>query len=185
MKISTEQSMLKFGQPYGSIIQEAYIVPDIHKAILDFNKTLNIGPFFLVEHFPLINALYRGQPCTADVTLAIAFSGSMSFELIQQNNEAPSPWLEIREKRGWGFHHRAIACYDFQADMDYYKKEGYETALYSEVSFGTAAAYIDTNDDNYGMIELIEMKQPVEDFFNMIKQASVNWDGKDPVRTLG
>lgn len=179
-----QRPMLKIGQPYGSVIQEAYIVPDIEKAIWDFHKTLNIGPFFIAEHFPLINATYRGAPCDADVTLAIGFSGNMSYELIQQNNQAPSPWLETKEKRGWGFHHKAIACLDFEAELERYNKAGFETVLHSEVSFGTLAAYVDTTAANFGMIELIEMNEAVEDFFHMMKEAAVNWDGKDPIRRL-
>lgn len=180
-----QNEMLKFGQPYGAVIQEAFIVPDIETAIRQFHQTLGIGPFYLVEHFPLINAQYRGQPCTADVTLAIGYSGNMSYELIQQNNDAPSPWLETKAERGYGYHHRAIACKDYAADLERYRQLGYEIAFSSEVSFGTAAAYVDTGKANYGMIELIEMKPPVEDFFNIIKQGSLDWDGKDPIRTFG
>lgn len=185
MSNTDQKTILKFGQPYGSIIQEAYIVPDIKEAILKFSKTLHIGPFYLFEHFPLINARYRGEACTADVTLAIGYSGNMSYELIQQHNDAPSPWRETFLKQGWGYHHRAIACQDFEQDLKYYQQAGYEVAFTSQVSLGTEAAYIDTCRDNYGMIELIEMKPVVEDFFNLIKSGSLGWDGKDPIRTLG
>ena len=47
------------------------------------------------------------------------------------------------------------------------------------------AAYVDTMAELGGMIELIGMNPAVEGLFAAVKEPSVNWDGKDPVRILG
>lgn len=177
--------MLAFGQPLGAIMQEAYIVPDIAEAIKHFSSTLGAGPFFTAESFPLIDATYRGQPCNAAVALAIGFSGNFCYELIQLKDQEPSPWKEGLDKKGYGYHHRAITTGDFDGAMDYYRNAGYEIALHTKVVFGTRAAYIDTGAVNYGMIELIEMNDAVEAFFGSMKKAAEEWDGKDPVRSIG
>ncbi len=176
---------LGFGQPMAGIMQEAYIVPDIKEAAKKFSETLGIGPFFTADSFPLIDATYRGAPCNAELALAIGFSGNICYELIQLKNDAPSPWKEILDKKGYGYHHRAITTDDFDTALDYYKNLGYDIALHTKVVFGTRAAYIDTNEVNYGMIELIEVNEAVEDFFTNMKKASENWDGTDPSRTIG
>lgn len=175
-------NLLKFGQPLGGIMQIAYTVPDIHAALKHYTENLKIGPFFLFEHFPLMNVRYRGQPSDVDITLALGFSGSMCFELIQQNNDVPSVYLEKQRQHGWGFHHFAISSMDFDADLAAYRARGIEEAFYVEVALGSRAAYVDTTPGLPGMVEIIELTPDVENFFATLKAAADNWDGRDPVR---
>jgi len=176
--------LLKFGQPMGGIIQEAFIVPDIKIGIEHFTKRIKIGPFYLLEHFPLSDYQYRGRPSEIDVTIALGFSGSMCFELIQQNDRNPSVYTETYEKRGWGFHHWAIATDHFDEDVNFYHDQGAPMALYGVAAVGARAAYMDTTDTLPGMVELIEITPKTEDFFAMIHEASVGWDGRNPIRTF-
>ncbi len=173
-----------FGQPLNGIIQVAYVVEDIEAAAHHWIKTLGVGPFFLFEHFPLFDAQYRGKPMDFDVNAALGFSGSMCFELIQQNNKVDSVYSEVVAKRGYGFHHWALATEDFEGSVKHYEDLGAEMALYGVAGVGARAAYMDTYDTLGGMIELIEMTPKTEEFFGLLQAASVNWDGKDPIRTL-
>ncbi len=50
---------------------------------------------------------------------------------------------------------------------------------------GARAAYMDTTDTLPGMVELIEMTPQTEEFFTKIRDASVDWDGRKPIRTFG
>ncbi len=177
--------ILDFGQPMGGIMQIAYIVPDVRQAIAHYAPRLACGPWFVAERFPLFDAQYRGEPTELDITLAIAFSGSMSFELIQQNNwNTPSVYTEVQAKRGWGFHHFAVSSPDFDADVARYRALGHDMALYGVAGVGARAAYMDTSDVLPGMIELIEMTDQTEAFFAMMKEAAAGWDGSDPIRML-
>ncbi|MGD9810868.1 MAG: VOC family protein [Sphingobium sp.] len=177
--------MLDFGQPMDGIMQIAFITPDIDAAIAHYMPRLSCGPWFVIEHFPLLEARYRGEPTELDITLALSFSGSMCFELIQQNNwETPSVYTEVQQKRGWGFHHFAVASSDFNADVAKYEGLGHEMALYGVAGVGARAAYMDTSDVLPGMIELIEMTDRTEAFFTMMKGAAENWNGTDPIRVL-
>lgn len=175
---------LSFGQPMGGIIQEAHVVPDLKAAALQWSKTLGIGPFFIFDHFPLFDAQYRGQPADFDISLGLAFSGNMCFELIQQNNDAPSVYTEVVAKRGYGFHHWAIATDDFDKSMRDYQAQGFDLALYGVAGVGARAAYMDTYATLGGMIELIEMTPKTEEFFGLLHEASIDWDGRDPLRSL-
>ena len=177
--------LLNFGQPTNGIIQIAFTCADIHQSMREFTERLNIGPWFLFEHFPLADFTYRGQPCDADITLAMGASGHMIFELIQQNNDVPSVYKEVEARQGHGFHHYALSCPDFDASVEYYKGLGYEQALYGVAGVGARAAYMDTTRTLGGMIELIEMTPMVEKLFTTIQLANVGWTGEDPVRTFG
>lgn len=175
-----------WGQPLNGIMQVAYIVEDIHAAMPIYQKRLNLGPWFLFEHFPFQWLKYRGRDTQLDVTLAMANSGHMTFELIQQNDDSPSAYREIVEKRGYGFHHLAIAAQpsEYDATVARYRSQGYDLVFEAAVGIGARAAYVDTNADLGGMLEIIEVTPPVEWLFTHMQQASVGWDGSDPVRVL-
>lgn len=177
-------SKLSFGQPMGGIIQVAHVVEDLAAAARHWSKTLGIGPFFVFDHFPLFDAQYRGGPIDFDVSLGLAFSGSICFELIQQNNDAPSVYREVVQKRGYGFHHWAIATDDFEGSVRHYEQQGFEMALYGVAGVGARAAYMDTYDQLGGMIELIEVTPKVDEFFGLLHDAAKGWDGQNPIRTL-
>lgn len=172
---------LQFGPRLGSVMQVAYVVNDLEKAVQKWSKTLNIGPWLIMENFPAENMLYRGDPTDLDITIALAFSGSMAFELILQNDDSPSVYNEQRVFEDEGlFHHWAIATETFDDDVKRYGEQGFEVAFYGEVVpvGGLRYAYLDTKRSLGGMIELIETGPPFEELFNSIKVASKNWDGK-------
>jgi len=168
-------------------MQVAYVVEDIEKAMKEWTETLGVGPFFLFEHFALDDYRYRGKPGDIDITLALGFSGSMCFELIVQHSKAPSVYTEVIDSRGYGFHHWAISTDSFDDDLARHVAAGDAEVLYGMVPdpINGRAAYVDVMAKTGGMIELIEINPAVEEFFSVLKDPSVNWNGKDPIRTLG
>ncbi len=177
---------LSFGQPLGGIMQVAYVVEDIEKSMVHWTKTLGVGPFFLFEHFALEDYRYRGKPSDLDITLAMGFSGSMCFELIVQHSHSPSVYTEVIENRGYGFHHWGVSTDSFDADLARHQAAGNAEVLYGRVPpVDARAAYVDTLAELGGMIELIEINPAVEGLFEAVKEPSINWDGTEPVRTLG
>ncbi|HEY0300191.1 MAG TPA: hypothetical protein VGC36_02590, partial [Rhizomicrobium sp.] len=69
---------LNFGQPDKGIMQMAYVVPDLRAAIDEWVKRLNVGPWFVLDHFTGVDPVYRGAPSKADITLAMSFAGHMN-----------------------------------------------------------------------------------------------------------
>jgi hypothetical protein len=177
-------SLVSFGQPDDGVIQMAYVVEDIERSMLDFAKKLKIGPWFLLEHFTGDGAQYRGQPTNVDVSIAMGFAGHMMIELIQQRNDAPSVYRDVIAKKGYGFHHWGVATWNFDADVERYRASGYELAFFARVPSGARVGYMDTTVDLPGMIELIELGAAFEPTFNRFYQASIGWDGNDPIRSF-
>jgi hypothetical protein len=176
-----------WGQPLDGIIQVAFVVEDIQTAMRQFGAQLRLGPWFLFEHFQFQWVKYRGAPSALDLTVALANSGHMMFELIQQHDAQPSVYRETIQQRGYGFHHWAIAAAPerYDAVLASYRERGFELSLEAMVSIGARAAYLDSAAELGGMIEVIEVTPGVEALFTHIHQASVGWDGSSPVRTLG
>jgi len=175
-------SLVSFGQPDDGVIQMAYVVEDIHRAMHDWANNLKVGPWFLIDHFTGEQAQYRGQPSQADVALAMSFAGHMNVELIQPNSSAPSVYRETIDKRGYGFHHFGVATSNFDRDVDRYRASGAELAFFLRVPSGGRVAYMDTTASLPGMVELIELGAAFETTFNRFYRASIGWDGRDPVR---
>jgi Glyoxalase/Bleomycin resistance protein/Dioxygenase superfamily len=175
-------SLLNFGQPDDGVVQMAYVVEDIHRAMNQWVEQLKVGPWFLLERFTGVEPSYRGQPSQADVAIAMSFAGHMMVELIQPNNNAPSVYRETIERRGYGFHHWGIASTDVDRDVETYRKRGAELAFFARVPSGGRIAYMDTTAQLPGMVELIELGASFEPMFTGFYRASLGWDGKDPVR---
>jgi hypothetical protein len=171
-----------FGQPDDGIIQMAYIVPDIQAAMASWSADLRVGPWFLLDHFTGVDPVYRGGPSQADISLAMGFAGHMQIELIQPNDEHPSVYRETRDQRGWGFHHYGVATRAFQGDIAKFEAKGYELAFLAGVPTGGSVGYMDTKGQLPGMLELIEVGPMMETVFTKFYQASLGWDGSDPVR---
>jgi hypothetical protein len=175
-------SLLNFGQPDDGIIQMAYVVKDIQRSMNQWVDQLNVGPWFLLDHFTGVDPLYRGQPSTADVAIAMGFAGHMMIELIQPNNNAPSVYRDTIQSRGYGFHHWGIASKDFDRDVEKYRKGGAELAFLAKVPSGGRVAYMDTTEQLSAMVELIELGADFEPMFTGFYRASLGWDGKDRLR---
>jgi hypothetical protein len=178
-------TLLNFGQPVGGIIQVAYTVADIEKAIAIYSQQFKIGPWFVRGPFTPKQALYRGKPTEVSLTLASAFSGHLVVELIQQHNDAPSVYRELIDKRGHGFHHWAVASTAFDRDCDSYLSRGYEIAFSDKTPVGIRVAYFDTTRDLPGMIELTEFNDANERRYTRMYTEAVAWDGADPIRRVG
>jgi hypothetical protein len=173
-----------FGQKIGQVIQMAYVVEDIRASIDWWVKDAKTGPWFLLDHFLGDDQVYRGKQSTADVAIAMGFAGHMCIELIQPLDTNPSVYREIIDRRGYGFHHLGMACADVEAEISAYQARGYDLAFSAGVPTGGSVAYMDDGRNEPGFVELIPATQGMDETFTRFWQASVDWDGCDPVRSF-
>jgi hypothetical protein len=167
---------------FDGIMQIAYIVPDLQAAVREWVDRLKVGPWFVSSHFHGTDKQYRGAPTDVDMSIAMGYWNQINVELIQQNNDVPSVYREIADKRGYGFHHWGVASNNFDADFKHYRDQGYEVAFSTKIR-GFRLAYFDSTDKLPGMIELIEMSDGTRDMFGGWYRTALNWDGRDPVRS--
>jgi hypothetical protein len=173
-----------FGQPDDGIMQMAYVVEDIHRAMKLWSEKLRVGPWFLLEHFTGEEPIYRGQPSRADTALAMSFAGHMNIELLQPNNAAPSVYREHIERHGYGFHHWGVATWHYDREVARYQAGGHDLVFHCHVPSGGRVAYMDTTREMGAYTEFIELGGAFEDVFGRFYRASIGWDGKDPVRSF-
>ena len=165
-------SLLGFGQPLTGVFQMCYLVEDIEASMQRWVEQLEVGPWFLLEHFTGERGTYRGEPGDVDVALAMAHAGHMLVELIAPHDDRPSVYQEAIERNGYGFHHFGVGTLDYDADLARHREQGHELAFETWVPTGGRVGYV----------ELIEMDDATDAAFTRFYAQSLAWDGTDPVR---
>ena len=170
-------------QPVGGIMQIAYVVEDLDRALTHWTEVAGVGPFFVMDNLEVIEPRYRGEPVDFDFTIALGYSGTMCVELIKQHDDTPSVYRELLERTGrGGFHHWGVMTEQIDSQIEWYEAMGYPLAFSGKVAVGDRFAYMDTQEDLGGMVELIQLTPVVKELFANLEAAAVDWDGNDPVR---
>ena len=80
---------------FGPMRQVGIVVRDIEKAMRHWVEVCGVGPWFYTEQLPMDEFRYKGRIYDLKVSIALANSGDVQLELIQQRNDVPtiSRWL--------------------------------------------------------------------------------------------
>lgn len=166
---------------FGEVRQNGYVVRDIEAALVHWTEVLGIGPFFYFERAPIQNFVYRDEPSDIEVSIALANSGALQVELIQQRNDAPSMYRDFLEDGREGLQHIAYWTRKFEADVERPRAAGYRIGQAGEAGGPDGRfVYLDTELHSGTVIEISEVSGPKGDFFKMIAAAARDWDGRDP-----
>lgn len=167
---------------FGAITQNGYVVRDIEAALRHW-VSLGVGPWFYLERAPIERFTFRGRPSDAQISIALANSGPLQLELIQQRNDAPSMYTEFLAAGREGLQHVAYWTDAFDADMAKALALGWEVGQSGEVGADGRFVYFDTEAHPGTVIELSEKSGRKGLMFKRIREASDGWDGSDPIRT--
>ena len=173
---------------FGPIFQMAYVVPVLDPFIEHLTRVVGIGPFFLFPTpLPFEWMTRHDEPSDACDILshaALAYSGDTMIEVIVPGGD-PSPYRDFLDAGRSGLHHVGTWAKDYDAQIAAARAAGIRVALEGQLPL-SRFAYLETDVLWPGtMVEIIEPQPPMLDTFNMIKAAAVDWDGRDPLRSLG
>ncbi|CBV41363.1 VOC family protein [Halomonas elongata] len=166
----------------GEIRQLGYVVPDIEAAMDHWSRVMGVGPFFYNPRVPIEGYHYGGEPFEVENSVALANSGFIQVELIQTRNDAPSMYRDFMRAGNMGLQHVAYWTEDFDTDLARMLELGFKVQMEGQVGANGRFAYFDREAHPGTVIELSEVKGPKGRMFEMIRQASIDWDGRDPVR---
>jgi hypothetical protein len=167
---------------FGPVMQLGFVVPDIEAAARHWHEKVGVGPFFLLEHVQFAEAWYRGRPLAVDMSVALAQWGAVQVELIQQFNSAPSIYSEFAGGAAGGLQHVGVMSDSVPDHLSRLQAAGIEPVQWGSTANGIRFAYIATDHHPGGMIELIEHGPAIDRFFDMVRRAAVDWDGREPLR---
>jgi catechol 2,3-dioxygenase-like lactoylglutathione lyase family enzyme len=168
---------------FGDCRQNGYVVRDIEAALEHWTQVLGVGPFFYFERAPITEFRHCGVSSDPIVSIALANSGPLQIELIQQRNGAPSCYRDFLAAGREGLQHVAYWTRNFDADFARLDALGYRVAQ-SGCAGGPDGrfVYYETEAHPGTMVELSEISGPKGVFFERIAQAARDWDGSDPIR---
>ena len=169
------------------IVQVAYFVPDAEQAALEMTRSASqrAGPFFFVRNIELAWGERRGSPCTFVHSSAFGQCGGIMLEFVQQEDEGPSPFRDLYPSGGQGIHHVATIVESLDAAISHYESIGCGLAARAFTKTGTQFAFIYTVDRLGHMVEVYEASPALTGFYQMVETAAADWDGSNPIRTIG
>jgi catechol 2,3-dioxygenase-like lactoylglutathione lyase family enzyme len=167
---------------FGKIAQIGYVVRDIDAAMDNWLRH-GVGPWFYVDRVQTDYFRYRGADSDMTMSVALANSGDVQIELIQQRNDAPSMYRDFLRAGREGMQHIAYWTDDYQNTLDAAVADGYVIAQEGSIGGDQGGfAYLDTERDQGTVIELSDISGSKGQLFQYIRETAANWDGTDPIR---
>lgn len=169
----------------GTLRQLAWVVRDIEQAMAHWSAVLGVGPWFYKPVVGVTEFRYRGQASALpDLSIAFANSGALQLELIQQRNTAPSMYQDFLSRCGEGMQHLAFWTEDFETTVLGLQAAGYVEGHAGRVGTRGRFAYFTHASLPGNVLELSEQAGGKAEFFRQVRDAAVDWDGRDPVRRM-
>jgi catechol 2,3-dioxygenase-like lactoylglutathione lyase family enzyme len=168
---------------FGAVRQNGYVVRDIEAALRHWTEVLRVGPFYCFERVAVEDFRYRGEPSPIEVSIALANSGELQIELIQQRNDAPSMYRDFVASGREGLQHIAYWTETMDADLERAAEAGWRIGQSGQIGGADGRfVYFDTEAHPGTVVELSEVSGPKGRFFGHLAQLARDWDGSDPVR---
>ncbi len=171
--------MFKLGPP----VQIAYAVNDAHQAADQWAKDFGAGPFFIAEHIPVTNVIHRGKPGVFDHTSAYGQWGNIMVELVQDHGDGPSAIRDLYAPGETGLHHVAYFVDDLDTATTELAERGFPLAMSAQARGTTRFHFIDAVSQMGHFLELYEPSSALQSFYQKVRDASMDWDGSDPIRS--
>ena len=114
--------------------------------------------------------------------MALANAGFIQCELIQCRDDVPSMYRDFRRAGHTGLQHVAYWTQHYDEDLAQMAWQGMVPVMGGEVGTDGRFCYFDTESHPGTVLELSEVAGPKGRMFDMIRAASKDWDGSNPVR---
>jgi hypothetical protein len=171
---------------FGSVAQNGYVVRDIRTAMDHWIKVMGVGPWYYMDLVKTDYFRHRGRDSDVEMSIALANSGDLQIELIQQRNDAPSMYKEFLDSGCEGLQHMSYWSRDYQSLYDRALSLGYKVGHEGQIGGEQGRfAYFDTQSHPGTVIEISDISGAKGAFFERIRQAGIDWDGSRPIREVG
>jgi|TARA_B100000315_G_C14309260_1_gene465540 hypothetical protein len=166
---------------FGPLRQMGYVVKDIDAAMRHWIDVCQVGPWFYVDKLVVQDFTYKGQPSDPHISIALANSGDMQLELIQQRDTSPTLYQDFLNAGNEGLQHFSTWPENYQEIYDEALAAGYTVGQEADSPRGPFV-YFEQEGHPGTVIEMAEMNEPRRRIFDGVREAAVDWDGSDPIR---
>jgi Glyoxalase/Bleomycin resistance protein/Dioxygenase superfamily len=169
---------------YGPIRQMGYVVNDVEASAAYWAHVFGVGPFFRMDNIVYKDVKYKNRLIEIDVSVALAYSGDLQIELIQQNGSIPTIYSDFLNEHGEGLQHIAVWPEDYEKGLESIQQAGGELLMEGEAGSGSRFAYFGGLVHAGAVLEVVTPSSAAIKLFKMLKDASETWDGSMPVRSF-
>lgn len=169
---------------FGPIKQIGYLVENLDDSVKAWMEHAAVGPWLQIKNIPL-TCVCKGVPSVPKIDIGLAYRGDMQLELIQQTNDAPSPYRQYFVDRRMGLHHIAYLSNDVDADIAKAALMGLDAVCDIKMPDGGRYVYLQNTalgDDVY--FELIDNNQATQALFKSGLEAAANWKGTRDITVI-
>jgi hypothetical protein len=168
---------------FGPMRQVGIVVRDIDKAMRHWIEVCGVGPWFYAERLPLDSFRFKGVHYDdIHLSIALANSGDIQLELIQQRDDKPSLYREFLGAGHEGMQHWSSWPENYRELLDRALAAGWTIAQQGESPRGPFV-YLAEEGHPGTIIEMAEATPARMRIFDAVREAAVGWDGRDPIRT--
>ena len=167
---------------FGPLRQMGYVVRDIESAMRHWVEVCGVGPWFYVERAALTVFAYRGvRHDGIHLSIALANSGDVQVELIQQRCDTPSMYRDFLAAGREGLQHWSSWPENYDALYERALAGGYSVGQEGDNPRGRFVYF--QNEGHPGtVIEMADLTPARHRVFDQIRDAAQAWDGSDPIR---
>jgi hypothetical protein len=170
---------------FGPVRQNGYVIRDIDAAMKHWSEVLGVGPWFYIDRVQTDWFRHRGVDSAVEMSIALANTGDLQIELIQQRNDAPSMYKEFLDAGHEGLHHLAYWSHDYQGLYDRAADLGYRVGHEGQIGGEQGRfAYFDTEAHPGTIIEISDISGGKGAFFEHVRKAALDWEGAEPIRPV-
>ena len=169
---------------FGELRQIGIVVRDIEAAMQHWVEVCGVGPWFYAEKLPVTEFDYRGQRFAGiHISVALANSGDVQLELIQQRCETPSMYRDFLAAGREGMQHWSSWPADYDDKLQQALASGYRIGQQGDSPRGRFV-YLWEEGHPGTVIEMADMTPARERIFDGIREAAIDWNGQDPIRDV-
>jgi hypothetical protein len=167
---------------FGPMRQIGIVVRDIEQAMRHWVEVCGVGPWYYTDRLALTGFTYAGKRYDdIHVSIALANSGDVQIELIQQRCDTPSMYQEFLSCGREGMQHWSSWPENYEEVYRRALQRGFTVGQEGQSPRGPFVYF--RNEGHPGtVIEMAEMTATRRSIFGQIRQAALDWDGADPIR---
>jgi hypothetical protein len=161
-----------------------YVVENVEASVERLVSELGAGPFFVLRDVAFEQLTSRGEAATFDHDSAFGQCGAVPIEVMQLKRLEPQRVREGFSQSPPQLHHTAYAVAperlgEAREDLERSGLPAFLHAISGDIDSTLHEAARTTGHQ----VELHADSQGLRGFFAMIRGASVDWDGSDPLRS--
>jgi len=160
-----------------------YVVDDLRAGVERFAARAGAGPFYAMDHIAFDEVTYRGAPAHYDHSSAFGQWGPVIVELTQVHEARPAGLRDALVAPGGGVGHLAWLA-DSLADETARLEAAGLSAFHSGRTGPVSAVWFEGCELFGHPIEVLQRSDELLAFYAMVREASLGWDGADPLRVM-